>query len=107
MCPHQEGWGVKGGDGDGIKDLRLFQGFKLLLSVTQDLLQEGFLPGIKLQDLYSIQDLVHQSDAAIHELHLDFLWTRQTPEFNCFFFYSLNTVKSELPVKGNTYICKH
>lgn len=45
--------------------------------MAQNLLQEGLLPGIELQDLYSIQDLIHQSDAAVHELHLNLLSTRQ------------------------------
>ena len=31
---YQERGGVEGGNGDGIKDLRLLQGFELLLSVA-------------------------------------------------------------------------
>lgn len=82
---YQEGRGVEGSDGDGIKDLGLLQGSELLLSVAQNLLQEGLLPGVKLQNLDSIQDLVHQPDATVHELHLDLLLTTQSmnlPQLN-------------------------
>lgn len=75
--PYQKGRGVEGCNGDGIKDLRLLQGLQLLFSVAQNLLQEGLFPGIELQDLYSVQDLIHQSDAVVHELHLNLLLTRQ------------------------------
>lgn len=75
--PYQKGRGVEGCNGDGIKDLRLLQGLQLLFSVAQNLLQEGLFPGIELQDLYSVQDLIHQSDAVVHELHLNLLLTGQ------------------------------
>ena len=81
-CSYQERGGVEGSNGDGVKDLRLLQSLQLLLSVAQHLLQEGLLPGVELQDLYSIQDLVHQSDAAVHELHLDLLLTTKNVFFN-------------------------
>lgn len=84
-CSHQERGGVKGCNGDGIENLRLLQGLELLFSVAQHLLQEGLLPGVKLQDLYPIQDLIHQSDAAIHELHLNLLLTRQRVLFIYFY----------------------
>lgn len=76
QCSYQERRRVEGCNGNGVKDLRLLQGFELLFSVAQNLLQESLLPGIELQDLYSIQDLVHQSDAAIHKLHLNLLLTK-------------------------------
>lgn len=76
LCSYQKRRGVKGCNGDGIKDLRFLQGLELFFSVAQHLLQEGLLPGVELQDLYSVQDLIHQSDAAVHALHLDLLWTR-------------------------------
>lgn len=88
---YQKGRGVEGSDGDGIKDLGLLQGSELLLSVAQNLLQKGLLPGVELQNLDSIQDLVHQPDAAIHELHLDLL---------------LTTHKNE-PASSEPSICEH
>lgn len=72
---YQKRRGVEGSDGDGIKDLGLLQGSELLFSVAQNLLQEGLLPGVKLQNLDSIQDFIHQPDASVHELHLNLLFT--------------------------------
>jgi len=51
---YQERGGVEGCNRDGIKNLRLLQSIEFLFSVAQNLLQEGLLPGIKLQDLNSI-----------------------------------------------------
>lgn len=84
-CSHQERRGVKGCDGDGVENLRLLQSLELLFSVAQNLLQEGLLPGIKLQDFYPIQDLIHQSDTAIHELHLNLLLTRHRGFYSVLF----------------------
>lgn len=84
-CSHQERRGIKRCDGDGVENLRLLQSLELLFSVAQNLLQEGLLPGIKLQDFYPIQDLIHQSDTAIHELHLNLLLTRDRGFYSVLF----------------------
>lgn len=76
---YQKRGGVERSDGDRIKDLGLLQGSELLFPVAQNLLQEGLLPGVKLQNLDSIQDLIHQPDATVHELHLNLLWTQNKP----------------------------
>lgn len=89
-CSHQERRGVKRCDGDGVENLRLLQSLELLFSVAQNLLQEGLLPGIKLQDFYPIQDLIHQSDTAIHELHLNLLLTRHRGFYSVLFEKSWN-----------------
>lgn len=73
FATHQEGRRVEGCDGDGVEDLGLLQGSKLFFSVTQDLLKESLFPGVELQDLYAVQDFVHELDSAVHELHLDLL----------------------------------
>lgn len=70
---YQESGGVEGGDGYGVKNLRLLQSIQLFFPIAINTFSEGILPGIKLQDLYSAQDLVHELNASVHVLHLDFL----------------------------------
>lgn len=70
---YQEGGGVEGGNRYGVQDLRFLQSVELFLSIAENTFSEGILPGVKLQDLYSAQDLIHQLDPSIHVLHLDLL----------------------------------
>lgn len=56
-----------------MKDLRSLQGIQFSVSQDANATQESFLPGIKLQDLHAVQDLIHQFDPTVHELHLNLL----------------------------------
>lgn len=70
---YQESGGVEGGDGYGVKNLRLLQSIQLFFPTAKNTFSEGILPGIKLQDLYSTQDLIHKLNASVHVRHLDLL----------------------------------
>lgn len=100
---------VERSDGDGIKDLGLLQGPELLFSVAQNLLQEGLLPGIKLQNLDSIQDFIHQPNATVHELHLNLLLTRHKIHHAsaepCISEYGFTTAVLSLYITEHVYFC--
>ncbi len=45
---YQESGGVEGGDGYGVKDLRLLQSIQLFFPIAKNTFSEGILPGVKL-----------------------------------------------------------
>lgn len=70
---YQKSGGIEGGDGNGVKYLGLLQSIQLFFPVFKHSLSEGILPGVKLQDFYATQNLIHQLNASIHVPHLDLL----------------------------------
>lgn len=83
---NQERGGVERGQWHWMKNLRLFQGFQLFIPQNTDTVQENLLPGVKLEHLYSTQDLVHQFDPSVHEVHLNLLANKKkTLEWNNIF----------------------
>lgn len=71
--PHQEGGADPDEDRYSIKVGSLAQQPELVLSDALHLLQEAGFPGIQFQQLDATQDLAHQLDAGVLELHLLYL----------------------------------
>lgn len=70
---YQEGGAGPGHGRQGAEVGRLLQNHELLLADGQDLVHEGLLPGVQLQHLDPVQDLVHQLNTRVlvpHLLHL-------------------------------------
>lgn len=67
---YHEGRAGPGHGGESAEIRRLTQHIQLLLPDLQDLLLEGHFPGVELQHLYTVENLVHQLDAVVLMLHL-------------------------------------
>lgn len=71
--PHQEGGAHPDEGGHSMEVGALAQQPELTLPDAFHLLQEAGLPGVQLQHLDATEDLTHQLDARVFELHLLYL----------------------------------
>lgn len=72
--PYQEGGTDPDEDGHGMKVGSPAQQPELILPDAFHLLQEAGLPSVQFQQLDATQDLTHQLDAGVLQLHLFHLW---------------------------------
>lgn len=70
---YQEGCTCPGEGGGCVEVGRPLEDGQLCIPDSEDLLLEGGLPGVQLEDLHAVEDLVHQLDTRVllhHALHL-------------------------------------
>lgn len=79
---YQEGGAGPGHGGQGSQVSRLAQNIELFLPDGEDLVPEGRFPGVELQHLDPVQNLIHQLDAFVLVLHLLHLQNTESKRMN-------------------------